>query len=267
MKRPKLSCTFGAARRSRCFKFIFAISLAILLLAACSSSPSPSARVAYQLPFVPVQFSINSSGVISLSVADSIVTPFGTFSISADIAKNLKPEANTFWLVIRHREDGNLVDTVYEIYTDQEIVVDLDGKITLQFTNRTCFINASSGSASVLVRSAITPEGRSANPESVAPTAPIDVVQSQPNDDTIVVAWQNTASNADYIQVCAIEPGSITYVNICKNLLVTATSYTYYFPNGVDEYGITVGACNKAGCSNTEPTPEPPGISALAVGR
>jgi hypothetical protein len=245
----------GRAIQRLYFKFLLATSL-MASLAACSSSASVGA--AYQLPFIPVQFSISSSGQISVALTDSVVTPYGTFSVSADVAKTLRPSTGLYWLIIRHKRSGALVDSVYEIYTDQKIIVVLDGRTTIQFTNQSCFIDASSASASVRVQSGSMVEGNSANSGSVTPTVPINAVTSQPNPYTVIMAWQNTASNASYIQVCA----NIDLQSVCKNLPPTTTRYKFYSADGVDEDTVEVGACNKAGCSYAETIAEPPGISA-----
>jgi hypothetical protein len=256
MSAKKSDCPPSRSRQGTHYlRLISAVPALILLITACSSSVS--AVAAFQLPFLPVEVSIGSSGQLSLSAAQSVVTPFGTFSISANIAKTLQSNPNIYWLIIRHEDNGRLVDTVYEIYTDQNIEVDLDGRTTLQFTNQSCFIDASHGSVNVEILSTSTSQNGTVAPESVAPTEPIYVVESQPNDNTLIVSWQNTASNADYIQVC-LEDLS----NPCKNLPPTATRYKYYDPNGIGLWPFSVSACNRAGCTSNESTQEPPGISA-----
>src|SRR5437588_3683617 len=137
-----------------------------------SCGATGSAGVSYTPPFVPVTFSIDSSGNISVHVAASIVTELGTFSVSGGASASLKADDGTLLVTIRHIQNGSLVDTVYKIQTGQvTVTVVVNGKTTIQITNRSVLIDASQGNIqSIEVKNANSDNTSSTSGDNITPT-------------------------------------------------------------------------------------------------
>ena len=124
------------------FMLAIVVSLAFLM-ASCGTlgaSYTPPA------PFPPITFTIDSAGNISAHLDPRLVTEVGTFTLSAGVSSSLQPEDHTMLVVIRHKQNGSTVDTVYKIQTDQDkVIVIVDGRTIVQVTNRKVVIDASQG--------------------------------------------------------------------------------------------------------------------------
>src|SRR2546421_84236 len=112
------------------------IVLGIIFFLSSCGGPSVNVGVTYKPPFAPIIFTIDSSGNISIQGDASIVTAIGTFSLTADVSAKLQPTDNTILLIIRHQQNGSVVDTAYQINSQQEVTVVLDGKSTIRVTNK-----------------------------------------------------------------------------------------------------------------------------------
>jgi hypothetical protein len=217
-----------------------------LLLAACDVS------VGYQPPFAPVKISISSQGKISVTASASIATEYGTFSAYGSVSQNLKPKSDVYWLTIRHRQGHHLVDTVYEIHANQELVATVNGKAVLDFSDNNCYIDASSGSISSIVIRSIKQAPALLGPSAVetVPPPPINVSGGHTTPYTFKISWTNVSVTATYIHICWYtswegEP--------CVNLPPTATRYTGHTKVAWDANNVDLWACRGDVCSS-EPT-------------
>lgn len=122
---------------------LVALSTAFLC-SSCASNTPVTADIGYSPPFLPVTLTVDTSGHIALHGDLSIVTPVGTFSIGANVSSSMESVPGGTLLIIRHREDGKLSDTVYTIHR-QKIVVVTNGKTIITVTNSRVFIDASKG--------------------------------------------------------------------------------------------------------------------------
>ncbi len=117
----------------------------ILFLSACGASGSLSYTP--PIPFPPITISIDTNGNISLHATAALVTEVGTFAVEANVYDNLQPENNVLLLVIRHNQNGKVVDDEYRIQTGQdEVRVTTNGTTTVDVTQHKVFIDSSNGS-------------------------------------------------------------------------------------------------------------------------
>ena len=130
-----------------------------LLFASGCGGPTASGALSYQPPFAPVTISIDTSGNFSIQPKASINTEWGTFSLSASISATLQPEDNMLLLIIRHRQNGEVVDTVFKIpIGQQEVTVVTNGTTMIDVTQHKVFIDASKGTIqSIGVKDANSP--------------------------------------------------------------------------------------------------------------
>lgn len=143
----------------RAMRAIFLIPMItmILFVSGCGDF-SASGGVSYQPPFAPIIFTLNSNGIITIQGNASIVTPLGTFAIDANVSDTLQPEDNALLVIIRYNQKGTVVDTAYKIATQQEVIVVLDAKTTLQITNKRILIDASKGTVKTIEVKGVTPD-------------------------------------------------------------------------------------------------------------
>jgi hypothetical protein len=123
---------------------LFAAVLTVVVSASCSSPIAVTGEVGYKPPFLPVALTVDSRGHISVEGDASIVTPVGTFSIGANVTNAMKSVPHATLLIIRHKRDGLIVDTVFTVRS-QEIVAVVNGRVTLTVTNGRIFVDASKG--------------------------------------------------------------------------------------------------------------------------
>lgn len=140
----------------------------LLLTTACHSTVHVG--IAYQLPVIPVEFSLDFTippdGPVTVGGSVGIVTELGTFSAGLSITpfdnpSHNKPGPDATIVIIRHRSSaGKLVDTVYRIRTGEELVVVINGRTVLNIFNREIVINAAAGRISSLrIKNALSVSG------------------------------------------------------------------------------------------------------------
>src|SRR3712207_2202319 len=93
--------------------------IAALIILGTSCNSAMTGQVGYSTPFAT--FTIDTAGNVSVLPFASIVTPVGVFFVGAQASYDLTPDKGTL-LIIRHRRDGKLVDEVFHIATNDEIV-------------------------------------------------------------------------------------------------------------------------------------------------
>src|SRR6185437_2452980 len=119
--------------RGRLITVVMAIGMVIVSITGCGGEPDNAVTISYTLPIAPITFSFDTDGHISVSVSAEIVTELGELQVSAGSA--ITPFAtsapdNVLILTIRHKEDGNLVDTGYQIDTTGVGSADVQGDIS-----------------------------------------------------------------------------------------------------------------------------------------
>jgi hypothetical protein len=106
----------------------------------------PRFQLSFQPPLLPVIFAIDTQGHISIEGNTSIVTEVGTFSIDADIPSSLQPENQYLLLIIKHRLNNTLVDTIYKIETGRdEVFIVTRGITATDITRNQIILDASGG--------------------------------------------------------------------------------------------------------------------------
>src|ERR1700730_17433100 len=105
---------------------------------SCANGVSVNGDIGYTPPFLPVTLTIDTNGNIAIHGDTSIVTPVGTFTIEANIAKGLAGTSDNTLLIIRHRKGSSIVDDVYTVQSDK-IVVIVDGLTKLVVTSDRVF--------------------------------------------------------------------------------------------------------------------------------
>jgi hypothetical protein len=84
-----------------------------LLVAACR--PTSKASVNYQPPLVPVTFSINSSGDVTVSVSGKVETPVGQFGVGGALSNSFKPPSDATLVVIETGQGDQVQTARYTI--------------------------------------------------------------------------------------------------------------------------------------------------------
>lgn len=176
----------------------------ILSLAGCGNGAQNAITVSYTTPFIPVTFSIDSSGNIGVSTGLNIVTEVGEFSVHVGSAISaFAVQANALVITIRHYENGNLVDTGYKINTGGVGSADIQGninevKVAWNGQNNTIFIDASNGDITSIVIQGNTSSTTSNVPAPVPtnpPVPPTSAPTFQCPDESQVSAWMSTNVN------------------------------------------------------------------------
>lgn len=135
----------------------------LFILSGCGST-SASWVLSFQPAFLPLHFSVDANGTISIQGDVAIETPIGTFAISANASDQLKPADNELLLIIRHNENNSIVDTAYNIQTGQsEVTVVTNGTTTIDVTQHKVFIDASMGTIQTIEIKSGNSGGYSAN--------------------------------------------------------------------------------------------------------
>lgn len=162
----------------------------ILFASACGSSPVTTIGATYQPPFAPVIFSIDSSGTISVQGNLSIETPIGRFGIEASIADNLQPENNTLLLIIRHQQNGKVVDDAYKIQTGQdEVRVVTNGTTIIDVKQHKVFIDASKGNIQSIEVQDANSQSTSTNSSPIPAPTPIPTPTPTPEPRLYRADW------------------------------------------------------------------------------
>src|SRR5581483_6641006 len=91
--------------------------------AAQSSGPDP--YLTYKPPFLPIKFTLNSSG-ISVEGDTTIVTPLGSFTLGASL-----PVVDTTQTLVIFRDTKKREDTLYRINAGRKLRVVVDGRTTI----------------------------------------------------------------------------------------------------------------------------------------
>src|SRR5438105_3051202 len=139
---------------SRTLTRLFIPLILAVACSGCQHGASVSGEFGYTVPFLPITFTINTHGNIAIHGDASIVTPLGTFTLTADVSQNMAPTPDGTLLIIRHKKGGALVDSVYNV-KDQEIDAVVDGRVVLKVTNGRIFVDASKAKVlSIQVKSA-----------------------------------------------------------------------------------------------------------------
>lgn len=126
--------------------YMLPIGMIIINFLSSCGQVSPTLGVSYTPPFAPITFTIDTSGTISVQGNLSIETPVGRFALDANVAGTLQPEDNTLFVIIRHNQNGTVVDDVYKIQVQQdEVTVVTNGTTTVDVTQHKVFIDASKG--------------------------------------------------------------------------------------------------------------------------
>ncbi len=132
---------------------------------ASADSGDGTVKISYTPPFVPITFSLDTSGHLSVSVAENIVTELGDITISGGASFSLSPPSSppveipqdSLLLTIRHYQDGSLVDSSYQIQIGQQAgSADIKGNINevvVGWTGQSnsVFIDASQGDITSIV--------------------------------------------------------------------------------------------------------------------
>jgi len=122
----------------------------VLALAMPGCSIFDSGSVGYKPPFVPIEFSINTEGEISVSIVGELVTPLGTFSVEGAKTVGLSQPDDATLVVIREPVGGAQRDHAYRINTNQELHVELDGKFLADIARNRVTISIVKGKAATV---------------------------------------------------------------------------------------------------------------------
>lgn len=152
------------------------LMLALALALAGCGDPGADVTVSYTLPFAPVTFSLNSSGHISVSLTGKFVSEIGEFDVTAEggaspFASSPEQEPkNVLIVIIRHKQDGILVDSAYRVNVEGKGRVSFDGHfsevtVTWDGTSTTIFVDASRGDITKIVI-----QGQASETDTAVPT-------------------------------------------------------------------------------------------------
>jgi hypothetical protein len=128
-----------------------------------TSGVQNTVTVSYTLPIIPITLSFDTNGHIKISASANIITELGEVSVSVGVGPTTYsvPDASLL-LTIRHKQDGNLVDTSYQISTGGAGSADVQGninevKVGWNGKSNSVFIDASNGDiTSIVVQGAAT---------------------------------------------------------------------------------------------------------------
>ena len=115
----------GPARKIAGCALWFRILPALLVVCGCAAGGGDFS-VGYTAPFIPVSFSLESDGHVSISLGESITTPIGTFSVGASIGTPIS-SGSTRILIIQ-TVNGSTVEHVYDIGETGTMNVCLNGQ-------------------------------------------------------------------------------------------------------------------------------------------
>jgi hypothetical protein len=101
-----------------------------LLLVGCTAGTT----VQFQPEFLPVKFSINSQGHISVGMSSTLVTELGTISISADLSHDLLPKSGGLRVAIADRPADGAHQEVYEVGFHGTVGFCTDGRALVSVT-------------------------------------------------------------------------------------------------------------------------------------
>lgn len=170
--------------------FFVAISI-VAFMTSCGET-AQAITISYTLPLVPITFSLDSNGNISVSASAHLVTELGEISVSAGVQATPFPVPDNVLLVtIRHRVNGNLVDTSYQINTEGQGRLDVQGNIsevTVGWTGKSnsVFIDASNGDITsiVLQGTGAAPVATTVVPTDTPTPTPSPIPTPQPSNET-----------------------------------------------------------------------------------
>lgn len=118
----RLTVVWCPARR---IAWWFRVLLVMLVVSGCTAGGA-GLSVGYTTPFIPVTFSLNSDGQVSVSLGAEITTPIGTFSFGATIGTPISSGSTR--IVIIQTVSGNAVEHVYDIGETGSMNVCLNGQ-------------------------------------------------------------------------------------------------------------------------------------------
>jgi formylglycine-generating enzyme required for sulfatase activity len=115
------------------------LAIAVVTVSGCSQS------ISYKPTGFPLKVTINNRGEVLFGAEASISTPIGAFSIGVE--QTINPEEDIITLIVRdRRKAADKVDAVYRIQMeDQNVVVTLDGKTTLEISKRLIVVDVTEG--------------------------------------------------------------------------------------------------------------------------
>lgn len=202
--------------------------LAVSFFGFFTTSCQANAAVTYKPPFLPITFAIDTAGNISIQGDLSIVTEVGEFGVQGSASTSFQPTDQGFLLIIRHLKDNVVVDTGYQINTDQEVVVVVDGKTTIRVTQKEVFIDATSGTIRSITVAGADNQQSGSTDDQPAPTAtpPPLTIQSFTVDNTSVpnfnyvnfsIGFNRPWDSQDEVSLKLYDPRFPEYLPDCSN--------------------------------------------------
>lgn len=131
-----------ARRTARWFQI-----LPVLLVVSGCTSGGADFSAGYTTPFIPVTFSLDSAGHVSISLGSKITTPIGTFSVGATIGTPISGGSTR--IVIIETVSGNAVEHVYDIGETGSMNVCLNGQFFESISKDSITIQSLGGTSQI----------------------------------------------------------------------------------------------------------------------
>ncbi len=124
--------------------------LFLLISSSAGCSGPASGSVVYKPPFLPIEFSLDSHGHISVGSGRSFTTFLGTFSVEGEWGKDLIT-SNSVLVLVTHRVDGRPQQDGYRIGGTTTLTTCLDGQFFQRVSANKVEISALSGVSTIRV--------------------------------------------------------------------------------------------------------------------
>ncbi len=126
-------------RHSVIYLVCFLALCASLFMTGCAVTGSAS----YRPPFLPLRFTIDTAGHVSLQLDATISTEIGDFGVGAAAENDLTPPPGGILVFVQRLFDGEPTDAVFGVSQDaSEKIIIIDNDITLKVIGRIVSIDA-----------------------------------------------------------------------------------------------------------------------------
>lgn len=152
--------TGRSMRARRAVRAVVLSSLLALVATGCAFGASSGGGDEVNYSLGPVQFGLDDDGNVSVMVGREFVTPLGPFGIGVGVETGRAERTRDLVVVIRHTVDKQPREDVYQITTNQQLRVVLDGTAVQEFSPGRVLVEAEPGATIAIQPLETGPDGQ-----------------------------------------------------------------------------------------------------------